>query len=146
VKQESDFIEMGSTIGHELGHYLGLNHPSERRTVGSSQRYDFLTDTPQCSSRVSGGSYVLDARACILDVTNTLGGATCTSVCPGYLNGSNVFQTACPTQTACQFNHLMWWTTKNRNQTTSGVSAWNEDGSLISDQSSALFQWNPLVR
>lgn len=138
---ENDFLEMGATIGHELGHYLGLNHPSERRS-GGSQLHDRLPDTPQALARLSSGTYVLDQLACILDTTSTLSGATCVSVCSNYFV-SGVPTNYCPSAQACQFNHLMWYTTKNRSL--SG-GTWSEDGSLISSQSGAMVQWHPLVR
>jgi hypothetical protein len=138
---ENDFLEMGATIGHELGHYLGLNHPSERRS-GGTQVHDRLSDTPQALARLSGSTYILDQLACILDTTSTLAAATCTSVCTNYFVGG-VPTNYCASAQACQFNHLMWYTTKNRSL--SG-GTWSEDGSLISGQSGAIVQWHPLIR
>ncbi len=138
---ENDFLEMGATIGHELGHYLGLNHPSERRS-GGTQVHDRLTDTPQALARLSSSTYVLDQLACILDTTSTLSGATCVSVCSNYFV-SGVPTNYCASAQACQFNHLMWYTTKNRSLL---GGTWSEDGSLISSQSGAMVQWHPLVR
>lgn len=41
----ADPESLGQTLGHEVGHFLGLRHTSER---GGSE-YDPLGDTPQCS-------------------------------------------------------------------------------------------------
>lgn len=146
-KWDADFIEMGATIAHEIGHYLGLNHPSERRSDSGPQEHDALSDTPVCAARVSGGQYVLDARACIQDASNTLGGQTCEQACPNYFTGGNYssVDTYCGNVSQCQFNHLMWYTTKNRTFN-SGPQTWSEDGNLISNESSAIVQWNALVQ
>ncbi len=140
--QEDAFLEMGATIAHELGHYLGLNHPSERGSSNATQRHDQLTDTPKCRMRTSGATQILDNKSCIQDVTNTLDGLTCDDACPNYFVG-NVPTNYCSAAEACQFNHIMWYTTKNR---TLASGTWHEDGNMISTQSKSLVLWSPLVQ
>ncbi|MBU6153834.1 MAG: hypothetical protein KGP28_05985 [Bdellovibrionales bacterium] len=152
---DEDFLEMASTIGHELGHYLGLNHPSERPDNGGIQDHDGLTDTPRCAARTVTSQVYLDARACYAVDTLVqpapLSGATCKARCDAitsplvYLSGffSTTPQSFCPAVAECQFNHIMWYTTKNRKKE-GGV--WKEDGNLISQQSSSVLQRSYMVR
>jgi hypothetical protein len=49
-----DTEEMGSTIGHELGHQLGLFHTTE----STGDQFDPISDTPQC--RTNGGDALPD--------------------------------------------------------------------------------------
>ena len=175
--QENDFLEMAATIVHEMGHFLGLNHPSEKPDSGGAQTHDALNDTPTCAARTSGsGSKFLDQRACYVNDTTTqaapLSTHSCQTDCNAATNcsgGVNCYMTStitsgaidvdgtsgtvglngdmpkvfCPLVQECQFNHIMWYTTKNR-QLKSGT--WNEDGNLFSPRSSALLQWNSFVR
>lgn len=122
ASQEASFIDMGQTIAHEIGHYLGLNHPSE----SGGTTHDPIPDTPQC---VAGGGGSVTHGSC-------LAGA-CLAGCGGY-NGSSTF---CATETDCQFNHIMWYTTKNYNTTTD-----TGDGNLFSTNSSAILNYNPYVQ
>lgn len=56
-----DVVEMAATMGHELGHYLGLYHVSE--ADGSS--HDPLADTPECTiASDTDGSESLSAEEC----------------------------------------------------------------------------------
>ncbi len=181
---QNDFLEMAATITHELGHYLGLNHPSEKADGSGTQTVDQIKDTPTCSARISGSSYILDQRACYLVDTTShpspLTG-TCQSTCNAAL-GTGSYVTGTKTATSidpwttytnsdmpskfctavqeCQFNHVMWYTTKNRRlaltaspgttcttaNALAGLCSWNEDGNLMSPQSSAILQWDPFVR
>lgn len=43
---ESDILLMGETLGHEVGHYMGLFHPVE----DGYQYWDALDDTDECGS------------------------------------------------------------------------------------------------
>ncbi len=169
--QENDFLEMAATIAHELGHYLGLNHPTENSS-GATQSHDVLNDTPRCIKSAGGN---MSQRVCyITDTTSQsspLGGNTCKAACDAatvldymsaspvsaaidlapasqtgaFLDGnSDMPREFCPAVKECQFNHVMWYTTKNRQLSASGV--WSEDGNLFSAQSSAMLQWSPLVR
>jgi hypothetical protein len=185
-RQEADFLEMGATIAHELGHYLGLNHPSERPDSSSYQDHDPLNDTPTCDDRLESSTVpVLDPRACYRSDTKVhpapLGGVTCMAACNaitgtgtpylaltksssaidsgpsgnqlGYYSGTmssngDMPQAFCPTVSECQFNHVMWYTTKNRKLIPAGASSatWAEDGNLFSVQSQSVIQWSPFVR
>lgn len=171
--QENDFREMAATIAHELGHFLGLNHPSENAS-SASQSHDALNDTPLCVRNTVGN---MSQRTCYYNndsviQASPLAGNTCKQACDNvttidyYLanptspavaidldpvNQTGSFQANddmprqfCPAVQECQFNHVMWYTTKNRQLSSGGV--WSEDGNLFSPQSSAMLQWSPLVR
>lgn len=163
--QEDGFLEMAATIAHELGHYVGLNHPSERRIYGGgAQRHDQLDDTPKGDVRLTTDSYgdpyyAFDQLSVYNDSTNTFndgGGAqSCATACDAAIGGGNHYFDAgdtnpynprnyCATVPHCQFNYLMWWSTKNRKYTSGSLTG--EDGNLISTQSSAIVQWNPFVK
>lgn len=124
--QEADFIDLGSTISHEVGHYLGLNHPSE----SDGSRTDPIADTPTCPTTTSGGQTVVNHTSCLT-------GAACGAACTSY-NGTSVF---CSTATDCQFNHLMWWTSKRFQ-----VGTTNGDGNLFSTGSSRMILNHPLIQ
>jgi hypothetical protein len=175
---ENDFLEMAATIAHELGHYLGLNHPSEKPDSGGVQSHDALDDTPTCYRRLVTSSYTLDQRSCYFD-SHATPVTTCKDACVtaaggayigssisgstpvdssslgvglGSISGStntnsDIPTRFCPAVQECQFNHAMWYTTKNRRMMQSGATwDWGEDGNLFSPQSSALLQWNSFVR
>ncbi len=186
---QNDFLEMAATIVHEMGHFLGLNHPSEKPDSTGSQDVDQLSDTPSCAGRSSGGSYYLDQRSCYVTDKNTtqntplsgpcfsacnaVTGGTGTSLADSYLlatrtpagidpwtsyTNSDMPGKFCPAVQECQFNHVMWYTTKNRKllktvgggtctsiDATAGNCTWYEDGNLFSPQSNAILQWDPFV-
>ena len=52
---------LGETMGHEMGHFLGLYHPTE----SAGTLYDPLSDTPQCgSANDSDSSGKVSAEEC----------------------------------------------------------------------------------
>lgn len=124
--QDSDFVEMSSTISHEIGHYLGLNHLTE----GDSSASDPIPDTPVCSA--SGGK--ISHSSCLVTGLNNC------SVYTGCLNydGKTTF---CPDQVDCQFNHVMWYTTKNYNE-----SSATGDANIFSSQSGIVLNYSTFVR
>ncbi len=141
--QQSDFIDMGQTIAHEMGHFLGLNHPSE----SSGASHDVLRDTPKCTKINSGDDYItLDSCAVDTNIYKPDAGTpsvdTCPEVCSGYHEWNYV---VCPDKLACQFNHTMWWTTK-KIITGDANSATNGDGNLFSPDSQTIMHFHPLVQ
>jgi len=135
TSQEADFIDMGATITHEIGHYLGLNHPSE----SDGSVHDAVLDTPQCTNTGTGG--VLTVSSCRTGETSThpsnSPARTCSTACPSYNLASSTF---CPTVDECQFNHVMWWTSKNVRAGGAG------DGNLISSHSGDIINFSPFIR
>lgn len=137
ASQEAQFVDMGATISHEVGHFLGLNHPSE----SGGDLHDGVPDSPRCTATESFGTAdYITIRSCYRDDVNTLGApfstSTCKIACGVSYDGTTVF---CPAVTECQFNHVMWWTSKN-------FSNGQGDGNLFSTQSSAILNFNPYVQ
>jgi hypothetical protein len=134
--QEAAFVDMGATISHEMGHYLGLNHLSEY----DGTMHDQLADTPVCkvTQSVSGGSYITHT-SCQRDDSSVYGatGKTCNQACPSYSSSAGTF---CPDAVECQFNHIMWWTAKKFKE---GVGT--GDGNVFSPASSGILNYSPFV-
>lgn len=123
INQEPSFIDMISTISHEMGHFLGLNHLTE----SDLSQQDTLADTPAATTKA--GEYLSHQ-----DILNT---SSCNSVCTVY-NSSNTF---CPTVAQCQFNHIMWWTSKNY-----AATGGQGDGNIFSGQSGTLINLNTFAQ
>jgi len=133
--QERQFVEMGETMAHEMGHFFGLNHLSE----ANGRRHDGLPDTPKCTRTevLRTGAYITHQSCRRADGADIfpLSDRSCLEVCPTY-DGKNEF---CPDAVECAFNHLMWWTGKNFN---SGKG----DGSLISEDSWRVIRFSPAIQ
>lgn len=131
---DRDFAEFSETIAHELGHYLGLNHPSE----SDGQTHDSVDDTPICTATNFSG--YISLNSCRLLDTNAFQGtgSTCSSACSGY---NAMTATYCPTVQECQFNHIMWWTTKNWD-TSSGTG----DGALFSPHTGGIINYSSFIQ
>jgi hypothetical protein len=137
TQQQSAFADMGSTIAHEIGHYLGLNHPTE----SSGATHDVVFDTPRCTVTASiGGTQYITNSSC-RSTSNAAfypTGNKCSDVCAGYSSSTPVF---CAAAVECQFNHVMWWTSKNFN-TTTGTG----DGNIFSEDSGRVMNYNSFIR
>ena len=134
--QDEAFEEMAETIAHELGHYLGLKHPSERD--GTS--HDRVLDTPICTKTqsIGGGNYIY-VDSCRQDLNpDPMTGLKCSDVCTVYDKTAGTF---CPDALECQFNHIMWWASKNFK---TGVGT--GDGNHFSTQSGVILNYNPYIQ
>ena len=133
---DSDFFEVGNTIAHEMGHFLGLNHLSERR--GTS--HDSLRDTPICQTTDSGLG-VLTISSCRTDTSAFpfLGAGTCASQCTSYTSsGANAY---CFNANACGFSYMMWWSSKDYNPS-NGKSNNNQ----FSTDEGLIMNYHPIVQ
>jgi len=131
-----DSNELLTTFVHEIGHFLGLNHPSEKEGT----LHDGFTDTPICTP-LPGGDLVT-STACLqtLNVFQTPGNESkmdCLEKCPSYSPAEGRF---CGVVQECQFNHAMWWTTKNYSASHS-----SGDGHLFSAGSVGRLRMNPVL-
>lgn len=123
--QEAEFVDMAATITHEMGHYFGLNHLSERNGL----YHDFLPDTPECRADTQTGSVTI--RSCLQE-------ASCAKVCSQYDPSGGVF---CPEESSCQFNHAMYYSSKLFNEAQDAG-----DGNLFSADSQDILQLHPLIQ
>lgn len=126
---DEDYYYVPPAFAHEMGHYLGLNHPSEKGAVA----HDVLYDTPICTN---GG--VVSLSSCQSDTNvSYMTGQTCASVCSGRSSSGGF----CPTKSECQFNHLMFRTTKYF-----VVGTGDGDGNLMTTQTGVVVNYNPLIQ
>lgn len=136
TSQDPAFWDLGVTMTHEMGHYLGLNHPSE--SGGTS--HDMVFDTPICTA-LSGSGYIT-VNTCLNNDNNlyeATAGHRCQDVCnpATYSAAAGLF---CPGVQECQFNHIMWWTSKNFK---AGVGG---DDNLFSTNSARIMNYSPYVQ
>jgi hypothetical protein len=134
-ERDADFIDMAVTVSHEMGHFLGLNHLSE----ATGDLHDPLPDTPVCTNTQATpfGMRILTVNSCLSDPhVFPESNQSCNQVCAGY-DGVTRF---CTHRPECQFNHMMWWTTKNYSAATG-----QGDGALFSPDSGVIIRFNPLV-
>ena len=97
--------------------------------------HDPIDDTPVCTATDSspgGGSHLITIHYCVKSDTNRIGyERTCPEACPSYNPMTGQF---CPDVRECQFNYVMWWTTKNLG-----------DGNVFSPHSGLVMSYSPLV-
>jgi len=112
---------VGETVAHEVGHALGLFHPTESQGGASGEDFDPLTDTPQCLCSLCVSA---SARANCADQSNVQGQAT-------EVDGASCAQ---GTQACGGADYLMFWQLTN-------LSRGN-----LSPQEGQVMRLNPLVR
>jgi hypothetical protein len=145
---DAAFWNMETTIAHEMGHFLGLNHPSE----SDGTVHDQLYDTPVCTA-VNASIGALTIGSCLnTDTTDQhFSNAvptpkSCHNTCTSYNSGTTGLNphTYCPTIQECQFNHIMWYTSKNFADAAPNLGS--GDGNLFSNESGVLLNLSPFVQ
>jgi hypothetical protein len=131
-QQDEQFIGIGTTLAHEIGHYLGLLHISEPH----GRAIDELPDTPHCTLLSANGE--LTQGSCQNDKNpHPVSLKSCRDVCSSY-DGKRKF---CPEREECEFNHLMWWGKKNYSP-----KIGTADGHLVSPASGIIMNYSPFVQ
>jgi hypothetical protein len=142
-QQDADFYEMGNTLAHETGHFLGLNHPSE----APGTMHDIVYDTPICTATDPNNNASISISSCLSSDTNVFGptNTTCSAACAaatsaqgGYNASTGVF---CPGVQECAFNHMMWWESKNYFPSTGAA-----DGDQFSPDSGVIMNMSSYVQ
>jgi hypothetical protein len=140
TSQEKSFIDMGATIAHEAGHYLGLNHLSE----SSGDVHDPVYDTPFCTTKSTTLDYITATSCSNESTAQPPSSDVCKTQCEaanGGLSYSPTNNRYCSAVAACGFNHLMWWLAK---RTTPELSLGG--GNVISTQSSSVLNRSPFIQ
>ncbi|MDR3606515.1 MAG: hypothetical protein P4M08_03940 [Oligoflexia bacterium] len=137
TSQDAGFVLLGQTIAHELGHYLGLNHPSE----ADGTIHDQVYDTPICTATDPSLGYI-SINSCMIhdaSVDPALGGSSCNLACGSPSGSSSGIY--CPTAPQCQFNYIMWWTSKRYDPSTN-----LGDGDLFSGGQGQIVNYSSYVQ
>jgi hypothetical protein len=153
AEEEQAFWNMATTVTHEMGHFLGLNHPSE----SDGTTHDALYDTPVCATTESSSPplNVLTIDSC-LNKDSTLQAfstRTAPQTCKQYCPYNSLMGQYCSNIQECQFNHIMWYTSKNfmdsaeasasgANPATIGTG----DGNIFSSESGILINLSAYVQ
>ena len=142
-QQDADFYELGNTMTHETGHFLGLNHPSE----APGTMHDIVYDTPTCTTTDPGDNDGISINTCLNTDTNVFPptGLTCNSACAAATAGLGGYDPAngifCPNVQECGFNHMMWWQSKNDFPATGAA-----DGNQFSPDSGIIMNLSSYVQ
>jgi hypothetical protein len=133
---DADFETLAETVAHEMGHYLGLNHPSESKGT----QHDLTHDTPICTHADSLYGSVLTIRSCLNLDTNVYPqtSKTCLQNCGSYDAAHDVY---CATAPECQFNYMMFWSSKFFSE---GLGT--GDGNLFSNDQGTIINYSSFVR
>lgn len=146
-----DYVDFGITLAHEIGHFLGMNHPTEQYKAFGVSTHDFVPDTPTCENPSTSAANSYDTNgdsvndtfrftlgSCLADTFVQPTGSSCSSTCAPYNSVTGVF---CASNVHCEFNYLMWYTQKNFHETVG-----QGDGNKISANGGAIVNYHPLVQ
>ncbi len=146
-----EFVDFGQTLAHEIGHFLGMNHPTEQYKAFGTSTHDFIPDSPTCENPSTSAANSYDTNgdsvndtfrftlgSCLADTLVQPTGSSCSSTCTPYNSATGVF---CASNVHCEFNYLMWYTQKNFHET-----AAQGDGNKISTNGGAIVNYHPLIQ